>query len=100
MIDVVSVPNGTSVIASRYFDRALDLGAHLHLAAALAVVVLREIGDAAGRKIGHDAEPFSLEMIHRRAAEIVEIVREDFRREAHRDASAPSSSTSGTWPAG
>ena len=68
------------------FGAHLDLRADLHLAAALAVVVFRKIGGAARGEIGKDAERFSLQMIDRRAAEVVEIVRENFRREADRDA--------------
>ena len=68
------------------FGALLDLGADLHLAAALAVVVFREIGGAAGGEVGEDAEGFSLEVVDRRAAEVVEIVRQDLRREADRDA--------------
>ena len=64
----------------------LDLRADLHLPAALAVVVFGKIGGAAGREIRENAERFPLQVIDRRAAEIVEIVRQDLRREADRDA--------------
>jgi hypothetical protein len=68
------------------FGACLDLRADLHLSAALAVVVFGKIGGAAGGKIGKDAEVFPLQMIDRRAAEIVEIVRQNLRREPDRDA--------------
>jgi hypothetical protein len=64
------------------FGALLDLRANLHLAAALAVVVGGKIGGAAGREIRKDAEVLSLEVIDRRAAEVVEIVRQDLGREA------------------
>src|SRR5690606_15841437 len=59
------------------FAALLDLGADLHFAAAFAVVVFREVGDAAGREIGINAEGFALQAIDRRAAKVVEIVRQD-----------------------
>jgi hypothetical protein len=68
------------------FGALLDLGADLHLAAALAVVVFGEVGGAARGEVGEDAEGFSLEVVDRRAAEVVEVVREDLGREADRDA--------------
>ena len=81
------------------FGALLDLRADLHLAAALAVVVFGKIGGAAGREIGEDAEGFSLEMVDRRAAEVVEIVREDLGREADRDAvGALEEDDRETWP--
>ena len=82
------------------FGALLDLRAHLHLSAAFAVVVLREIRSAARGKIRQDAEAFSLEMIDRRAAEIVEIVRQNLRRQA-RPRSRPRLPAArwGTWPA-
>jgi hypothetical protein len=83
------------------FAARLDPGADLHLAAALAVVVLGEVGDAAGRKIGDRCEMFSLQVIDRRAAEVVEVVRQDLRGEADRDAlGALEPARAGTSPAG
>ena len=67
----------------------LDLRPDLHLAAALAVVVLGEVGDAAGREVGKDPEGLSLEVVDRRPAEVVEVVRQDLGREADRDALGP-----------
>src|SRR5690606_13795313 len=68
------------------FRAGLDPCTHLYLSAALAIVVLREIGDASRGKVRDDAEPFSLEMIDRGAAEIVEIVRENLGGKSHGDA--------------
>ena len=64
----------------------LDAGADLHLSATLAVVVFGEVGDAAGGEVGEEAETFSLKVVDRGAAEVVEIVRQDPGREAHGDA--------------
>jgi hypothetical protein len=41
---------------------------------------------AAGREVRENADSFSLQVIDRRAAEVVEIVRQNLRRELNRDA--------------
>ena len=64
----------------------LDLRAHLHLPAALAIVVFREIRDAARRKVRINPKRLPLQVIDRRPAKIVEIMRQDLRRQADRDA--------------
>ncbi len=68
------------------FAAGLHLGADFYFSAALAIVVVGEIGDAARWEIGNDAKAFSLEVVDRRAAEVVEIVREYLGRETDRDA--------------
>ena len=68
------------------FAAGLHLGANFYFSAALAVVVVCEVGDAAGGKIGDDAETFSLKVVDRRAAEVVEVVRKYLGRKADRDA--------------
>ena len=61
------------------------MGPDFNLTAAFAIVVFGEISHASRGKIREDAESFSLEMINRRAAQIVEIMRQDLRRETDRD---------------
>ncbi len=68
------------------FRAFLDFRAHFYFPAALAVVVIGEIGGAAGGEVRQDAEIFPLQMIDRCAADVVEIVRQDFCGEADRDA--------------
>ena len=63
-----------------------DAGADFDFAAAFAVVVVGEVGDAAGGEVGVDAEGFSLEVVDGGAAEVGEVVGEDFGGEADGDA--------------
>ena len=73
--------NRQNVLAARF-----DFRANLNFSAALAVVVFGEIRHAASREIGKNPEALALQMIDRRAAEIVEIVRQNLRRQTNGDA--------------
>ena len=77
---VGNLGHGEKVLAA-----LLDARPDLNPAAAHAIVVFRKIGDAAGGKVRDDPERLSLEMIDCRTAEVVEVVREDLRREPDRD---------------
>ena len=70
----------------RAFVDLRDPRAHLHRAAAQSVVVAAHVGQAARRKVGIELEIASLEMGDRRGYQLIEVVRQDLRRQAHGDA--------------
>jgi hypothetical protein len=74
-------------------ERALvdfgDACAHLHYAAAQSVVVARHVDEAARLEVGIERERFAPQTGYGGVDEFVEVVRQDFRGEAHRDTLYP-----------
>ena len=67
----------------------LDAGAHLHFAAALALVVIGHIHGAAGGEIGKYFVRFALQNFNGSFDQLHKIVRQDLGAQSHRDAVRP-----------
>ena len=64
----------------------VDFGANLHAAAALAVVVVAHVDAAASLEVGVQMKLLTVEVTHRRVAELHEVVGQNLGAQSHRDA--------------